>query len=193
MPGTGGLRYPPNIRWTGILQFKLGSQYEVIEEGLSARTTTIDDDKRYGRNGKTFLPICLESHLPLDVVILNLGTNDLKERYHRSLTQVQQGIEELLKTIQQIAFDSQQKPSHIILLSPPRVDESAPGVESNYKGAEILSKQFGPLYKSLSEKYQTDFLDLAAIISPSKKDGLHLDPDAHAKIAEALYTLILKI
>ena len=32
-------RYPRDVRWTGILQKKLGEDYYVIEEGLSGRTT----------------------------------------------------------------------------------------------------------------------------------------------------------
>jgi lysophospholipase L1-like esterase len=44
-------RRPANIRWTGVLQAELGSEYYVIEEGLSSRTTDLDYAKKPGRNG----------------------------------------------------------------------------------------------------------------------------------------------
>ena len=32
-------RYPPEVRWTGRLQRLLGPDYQVLEDGLSGRTT----------------------------------------------------------------------------------------------------------------------------------------------------------
>ena len=75
-------RYDRYERWTGILQFTLGDEYHVIEEGLNGRTTVWDEpiEGEY-KNGKTYLVSCLESHKPLDLVIIMLGTNDLKKRF----------------------------------------------------------------------------------------------------------------
>ena len=74
-------RYPRDVRWTGILQKKLGEDYYVIEEGLSGRTTLWDDPIEEHKNGKTYLLPCLESHSPINLVVLMLGTNDLKTRF----------------------------------------------------------------------------------------------------------------
>ena len=74
-------RYPRDVRWTGILQKKLGEDYYVIEEGLSGRTTLWDDPIEEHKNGKKYLLPCLDSHKPVDLVILMLGTNDLKTRF----------------------------------------------------------------------------------------------------------------
>src|SRR5476651_2205463 len=76
-------RYPADIRWTGRLQQLLGNGYYIIEEGLGSRTTDLDYDKKSGRNGKIYLIPCLESHNPIDVVVLMLGTNDLKIEFDR--------------------------------------------------------------------------------------------------------------
>ena len=78
-PGSGK-RYGEEVRWTGVLAENLGSDTRVIEEGLNGRTTVFDDPLEPGRNGKTYLGPCLQSHHPLDLVILMLGTNDLKHR-----------------------------------------------------------------------------------------------------------------
>jgi lysophospholipase L1-like esterase len=72
-PGTGK-RYLRHERWTGVLQQLLGSNAVVIEEGLNGRTTTLDDPTKPFRNGKDYLIPCLDSHAPLDLVVLMLGT-----------------------------------------------------------------------------------------------------------------------
>ena len=71
-------RYPADVRWPGVLQNSLGSDYRVIEEGLNGRTTFINEDERPLRSGSDVLPIILESHRPLNLVVVMLGTNDLK-------------------------------------------------------------------------------------------------------------------
>ena len=78
----GDMRFSRDERWTGILQKELEPDYFVIEEGLNARTTSFDDPvEGFHKNGKTYLLPCLESHAPIDLVILMLGTNDLKKRF----------------------------------------------------------------------------------------------------------------
>src|SRR6187401_3541591 len=72
------MRHAPDLRWTGVLARELGAGYRVIEEGLSGRTTVHEDPIMGNRNGSLHLPSCLESHSPIDVVMLMLGTNDLK-------------------------------------------------------------------------------------------------------------------
>ena len=76
--GSPTLRYPFEQRWAGAMLNDLGPDYEVIEEGLSARTTDLDDPVDPRLNGSAYLPSALASHLPLDLVIIMLGTNDPK-------------------------------------------------------------------------------------------------------------------
>lgn len=76
-PGTGE-RHAPDVRWTGVLRRLLGEGWEVLEEGMNGRTTVFDNPMSQGRNGSAYLLTCLETHKPLDLVILMLGTNDLR-------------------------------------------------------------------------------------------------------------------
>ena len=76
-PGTGE-RHAPDVRWTGVLRRLLGEGWEVLEEGMNGRTTVFDNPMSPGRNGSAYLLTCLETHKPLDLVILMLGTNDLR-------------------------------------------------------------------------------------------------------------------
>ena len=92
-------RYPRDVRWTGILQKKLGEDYYVIEEGLSGRTTLWDDPIEEHKNGKKYLLPCLDSHKPVDLVILMLGTNDLKTRFSLTPFDIGASVENLVKVL----------------------------------------------------------------------------------------------
>lgn len=45
IPSSGHEQFSADIRWTGILQQKLGKDYEVIEEGLNSRTLNSNDQR----------------------------------------------------------------------------------------------------------------------------------------------------
>ena len=77
-------RYPYERRWTGVMAAELGDGYEIVEEALSGRTTAVDDPTDPRLNGASYLSSALASHLPLDLVILLVGTNDTKVHFHRS-------------------------------------------------------------------------------------------------------------
>ena len=99
IPGTTR-RYDRETRWTGILAEKLYDKgYRIIEEGLCGRTSVFDDATRDGRNGAKVLPMLLETHAPLDQVVLMLGTNDCKIYNHASAERIGKGIEKLIQQI----------------------------------------------------------------------------------------------
>lgn len=188
MPGSGE-RFSPDMRWTGLLQKALGNNYEIIEEGLNARTTALDDPKYEGKNGKNYLKPCLQTHYPLDLVILMLGTNDLKERFNRAPKQIAEGIEILISVMFDPDSNYNYRPE-VILMSPPIINESVKGVSENFLGAEEKSKHLGTLYKNVAEKHKIGFIDLKKFVSPSKTDGCHLEPEAHQKIADLVFEKI---
>ncbi len=73
-------RYGPDVRWGSVLRGTLGEGFWVVEEGLNGRTTVWPDpvEGEY-KSGKSYLPACLESHAPLDLAAIMLGTNDLNQ------------------------------------------------------------------------------------------------------------------
>ena len=97
--GSPTTRFPYHERWTGVMAAKLGSAYEIIEEGLSARTTSIDDPVDPRLNGSAYLPAAVASHLPLDLVIIMLGTNDTKSYYRRTPYEVAVGMSKLVAQV----------------------------------------------------------------------------------------------
>ncbi len=186
--GRSKKRYASNVRWTGILQEKLGSGYEVIEEGLMSRTTNLDDPDKPGRNGKKCLPVVLESHYPVDIVILWLGTNDLKEKYNRMPEEVVSALEELIEVI--YSFSMNEACPKVLLVSPPLVEKKYLKPNTQFRGAHEKSRQLGPLIKQLAKRKQCQFIDLPKYVSAGKFDGVHLEPETQEKIADLFYRFI---
>ena len=121
-----------------------------------------------------------------------LGTNDTKERFNREPQRIADGIGTLLKAITQFSVEEETQMPGIILVSPPLIDETVEGVKEKYLGAEVKTKQLAPLYEQLAIKYNCKFVDLSKLVSPSKKDGYHLEPESHQIIADYFCSLILE-
>lgn len=189
-----GKRYAYHERWTGILQQQLGKTYRVIEEGLSGRTTIWDDPVEYGRNGATFLPIALESHSPIDLIILLLGTNDLKARLHLAPIEIGQGIEKLIKIVRVI----EQCPDVLLVTPPPLINfENNPAAYSF--GAQVFANGYAKslllhqYYHPLAEHYGCSYVNAGEIVETSRVDGIHWDKSEHQKFGRALANEVLKI
>ena len=109
IPGTTNQRYGWGTRWTSILDDKVRTKgYRVIEEGLCGRTTVFDDPFRTERRGTEMLPAILESHRPVDTIVLMLGTNDCKSVYSATPEVIGQGIEQLSDVVQGTASSSEE-------------------------------------------------------------------------------------
>jgi len=159
-------RYPEDERWTGILQEKLGNGYKVIEEGLNGRTTVWDDPIEGYKNGKKYLIPCLESHRPIDLVIIMLGTNDLKKRFSLSAQDIASGVGVLLDIVKKSNSGRLEKPPKLLLVTPPPITELTEFTEMFEEGKE-KSIKFTKFYKQVSEEKNCDFFDSSTIVKSS--------------------------
>lgn len=188
IPGTKE-RYDRSIRWTGILGEKLyGQDYRIVEEGLCGRTTIFEDELREGRRGADLLPVILESHSPIDRVILMLGTNDCKTYYNASAEVIGRGIEKLLEQIRK--SDENIK---VLLLSPIWLGEGVweEGFDPEFNESSVsTSKRLKQVYQRIAERYGCDFLAASDVAEPSERDREHLDTEGHRKLAEAILQVI---
>ena len=191
-------RYPADVRWTGRLQAALGERYRIIEEGLGSRTTDLEYDKKPGRNGKTYLQPCLESHNPLDIVVLMLGTNDLKIEFTRSVEDIAKAIEGLVADIKQYAVNREHKTPRIILVSPIWIDDKAPNFDELYDGvyydaeSATKSKELARAIKSVADKNDCVFVD-ASRFGSAGDDGIHFSPEVHKNLASGMEEAIRKL
>lgn len=192
-------RYPKGIRWSGRLQSLLGERYHVIEEGLNSRTTNIDYQVPPDRNGATYLPPCLYSHSPIDLVVFALGGNDLKSYFGRSPSDVCRGISALVDIVQssRYGFDMQHPPEILILSQSIPLPIAEQYVDENgvylFKDLIANARALVSLYEKLAYEKKCHFLNLTDFVKPSEFDGVHLDESAHKICAEMVSKKICDI
>lgn len=184
----GNERYPRSVRWTGVLQKLLGGEYEIINEGLNGRTFVAVDPQRPYRTGVSQLESILQSHKPVDAVVIMLGTNDVKTTYNLTAQDIARHLD------QTIALVQKENISKILIVCPteiilPEVNTLNP----DFVNGPEISIQLPALYKNVAEKYSCNFLNAQDYISSSKIDGFHLEPEAHATLAGVIKDELLKM
>ena len=172
IPGTTNQRYGWGTRWTSILDDKVRTKgYRVIEEGLCGRTTVFDDPFRTERRGTEMLPAILESHRPVDTIVLMLGTNDCKSVYSA--------------TPEVIGQDAK-----ILLVSPiylgERIWEEDFDPEFDKNSIEV-SCNLPRVYEKIARRRNISYLPASEFARPGEADQEHLDELGHSRLADAIY------
>jgi len=189
-------RFPANVRWTGVLQNALGEDYYIIEEGLSSRTTDLEYSKKPGRNGLTYLDPCLDSHRPLDFVVLMLGTNDLKIEFERSPEQIAEATRGLIKlTKEKTKKDG--VTAQILLVSPIHIIDAAPRFTEfyteNYNHESALkSQRLASEMKRVAEETGCTFFDASTVAEPGE-DGVHFSDSSHPALGKAITEIVREL
>jgi lysophospholipase L1-like esterase len=178
-------RFDRDTRWAGVLRNTLGEGYEIIEEGLNGRTTVWEDPIEGYKNGYAYLIPCLETHRPLDLVIIMLGTNDLKMRFSLPPSDIARGAGVLVKATQQSEAGRAGKPPKILLIAPPPVARLGEFGEM-FAGAEEKSKKLGGWYRQIAAELDCAFLDAGGVIVSSDLDGIHFETPEHRKLGLAV-------
>ncbi len=186
-------RYERDERWAGVLRTELGETYTVIEEGLNGRTTVLSDPiEGYHKNGRDYLLPCLETHAPLDLVIIMLGTNDLKKRFSLPASDIARGAGRLVKIVQQCEAGPDGKAPLVLLLAPPPVAKLTDFAEM-FEGSEEKSQKLGMYYRQTAQELGCELLDTSEVIVSSEVDGIHFDLDEHRKLGKAVASRVRKI
>ncbi len=183
-PGAG-VRLAPEARWTGVMQLELGPAWRVIEEGLNGRTTVFDDPIEPDRRGSDYLPPCLRSHAPLDLLIIALGCNDLKQRFSASAGDIANGAERLIQWARAEPVGPRGAPPAIILVAPPPLGRLSEFAEMFTGGAE-KSKLLAARYRAVAERNGVGFVDAGEFFACSDRDGIHFEPEQHANLGRAM-------
>ena len=186
-------RFPMDVRWPGVLRIRLGPEYWVIEEGLNGRTTVWDDPvEGEWKNGLRYLTPCLESHAPIDLVVMMLGTNDLKARFSVPPSDIAGGVERLVRTVKLCSFGPDDHAPQLLLLAPPPVGRLT-GFGEMFLGAREKSQNLGAHYQQIAKLHGCHFLDTSQVIQSWDVDGIHLSPEDHQKLGDAVAEIIRQI
>ena len=185
-----GERFAADVRWCGVAARELGSSWHVIEEGLNGRTTVHEDPYRLTTylSGGMLLPTLLKSHLPLDAVVIMLGTNDLKPVYSLGLADIARGMAVIAEAIKEFPWPSSASCPQILLVSPPPLTHAATqGLLAEFDARSIaLSEQLADAYRQVAELESCDFLDAGKVAQVGSFDGVHLDADGHHALGLAI-------
>lgn len=187
-PRNGG-RYPREVRWTTILQNILGSEYEVISEGLNGRTTAYDREDGAWKNGYPYLQPCIGTHKPVDEIVIMLGTNDCNSDLHLSAEDIARGLEKLIKIVKDETEEMQGFVPEILIVVPA-------AIKSNYMNSPFVyqldadsvkkSHDIAPLYKTLAAEYGCKYLDASESAEVSDIDSEHLTIEGHKTLAQMI-------
>ena len=182
-------------RWPSVLQAELGGGVHVIAEGLNGRTTAFDDWLAgEDRNGARILPTLLGTHAPLDLVVILLGSNDMKPWIHGRALASAQGMRRLAQIVRGHAYPLGAPAPNIILVAPPHVSRTDNTEFADmFAGGNEASQKLAPLYEAVASELVCGFFDAATVAKTTPLDGVHLDAENTHAIGKALAPLVKKM
>ncbi len=194
IPGTKHERYLADVRWTGILQARLGKEYEIIEEGLNSRGI-VNGDGRPGkeqRSATEYVFACLDSHDPLDHVVICLGTNELKAGLGLSAEQVGENFRTLVQAIQSRPSQFRATVPHVTIVVPAAIDESTEYARKDDKfvGAREKSIQLRGVLANIANECGCSLVDIQDQLQTGE-DGIHLLAGSHGALGAAVAESLL--
>jgi CubicO group peptidase (beta-lactamase class C family)/lysophospholipase L1-like esterase len=193
-------RHAKDRRWPGVAQAELGNGYEIIEEGLSGRTTDLADPSvpelaGAGLDGSAYLPAAVASHLPLDLVAIMLGTNDLKASFDRTPEQIAGSVQKLVESV--LAMDgaawTEYAAPKVLVVAPPPLVATERFPSEAFAGGVGKSQALSARYREIAAAAGAEFLDAGAVTHTDGVDGLHLSEDAHRELGLAVASKIRAI
>jgi lysophospholipase L1-like esterase len=190
------IRYAPDVRWTGVLAKELGADFRVIEEGQNGRTTVHDDPiAPASRNGRQVLPVILESHKPLDLVVMMLGSNDLKTLFNLPPQDIALGASLLVKMILQSDASPAGKAPQVLLVCPPAIAnlDHLPDIAARIVNGREHSLQLPKYYEAVAKLHGVHYLNSQEHTVPSQVDGVHLDAEIHTSLGKAVAAKVVSI
>jgi lysophospholipase L1-like esterase len=186
-------RLPFAARWPGAMEIALnkrGLSVRVIEDCLNGRRTVWEDPFKPGRNGLIGLAQRIEVNSPLALVILMLGTNDFQSMHPHNSWHAAQGIGTLVTAIRQAPIEPGMPVAPILVVAPPPVLIPKGPLAPKFTDAGLKSTGLAAAYREACAELGCDFFDGGSVATASPIDGIHLDPDQHERLANALADVV---
>lgn len=171
-------RHAYDDRWPSVVAAAFQGRARVVAEGLNGRTTAYDDHLAPAdRNGARLLPTLLATHEPVDVLVIALGTNDLKRHTggggaHQAIAGVRRLIE-IARTFRSgFAFPAPE----IVLVSPPALVETGDiDFRELFGHALAESNRFKDAYSRVADAENCIHVAASDHCTATALDGVHLD------------------
>jgi lysophospholipase L1-like esterase len=195
-----GKRYDETQRWTTLLARGLSDRHMVIEAGQPNRTLvhnfpfSADDTGNNSKEntGIKYLKPYLIEYQP-DIVLIMLGTNDLKKRYDLTPLEIEQRLHHLVEKTLRFEYSSrnsdnnsaQSSTTQVLIISPPAVYEVG-AYTKIYAGAAEKSRQLAKYYSNVAQSLGCSFIDAGKLVQSCPIEGIHWQVNQHRKLADAL-------
>lgn len=189
-----GFRHDKENRVDTVVRSRLGSDVEVISEGHRGRTMFGENGRFAERNGLDQFGPIFASHLPIDVVVIMLGTNDLNDKTRHSADDIAGAISDYQEKMEYWTDFMGYAQPQIVIVSPPDIEE-----KSLVKFAEIFAGSallVGPTVDALQayciEKGHV-CIDSRNVARSINTDGIHLDAGESKKLGSAIAEKVQEI
>ena len=186
-------RLPFDARWPGVMENRLNLEdrrVRVIEDCLNGRRTVWDDPYKPGRKGLDGLAQRIETHSPLSLVILMLGTNDFQSMHAHNAYHSAQGIAALINAIRQAPVEPGMPIPPVLVVAPPPVEKPKGIIAAKFAGGGSSNQGLAEAYRDISSELDCAFFDAGTVTTTSRIDGVHLDEDQHLILGEALTNVV---
>jgi len=182
-------------RWPSVLESGLDGRARLIAEGLNGRTTAYDDNLAgEDRNGARVLPTILGTHSPLDLVIIMLGSNDMKPWIHGNPLGAAHGMKRLVQIVRGHPFPLGAATPQVLVVSPPPVSRTNNSeYAAMFAGGDTASKQLPDAYRMVAREMECAFFNAGEVSQTTAFDGVHLDAENTRAIGAALTPIVKKI
>ena len=186
-------RLPFDQRWPGVTEMTLcasSKKVRIIEDCLNGRRTVWDDPFKSGRNGLVGLAQRIETHSPLALVVLMLGTNDFQSMHNYNAWHSSQGILALVSAIRSAPIEPEMPIPQILVIAPPAIRPSKEPIVPKFEGGETKCIGLAAAYQKVCEEVDCHFFDAGSVITSSNLDGVHLDIDEHLVLGKEVSRII---
>ena len=189
VPGSLTKRWAPEVRWPGVVQKILGLGYRVIEEGLRGRNSSFDDPLApplIELNGKKLLATIIDTHKPVEYVVLFLGTNDLKYRLQLAPRDIAHSLELLAGICANPVFGSNNQPPQVLVICPPPILEVPENHGPQFQGGAQKSLHLHEEFAVMAKRSGVNVLYAKDFVTSDPADGIHLNEASHAALGKAV-------
>jgi len=142
------------------------------------------------RDGRAMLVPLLETHAPLDWVVLMLGSNDLGPSYKLTAEQISFGCATLIWAVQKRFAGPAGSVPRVLLVAPPSFGALKGMMTLFFGGSEEASKQLARQYAIVADTNGAKYLDASRVVHACDIDGVHLDADGQRKLGIAITEII---
>ena len=185
-----GTRFGPADRWPRVLETALNGSAQIVEEGLNGRTVATEDPSRPNRNGLAMLAPLLESHAPLDAVVIMLGTNDSAPCYGLSPGRIATNCGALIRAVSASLAGPGGTIPKTVLIAPPVLGALSAEMALLYAGGQATSRGLAAAYRTTADWYGAAYFDAEQVAKVSAVDGVHLDSDGQRQLGLAVSKVV---